>query len=133
MKESPQLSDSLRLLEQCEYISTFKQRFDNQVKANEGAGVLEITESKLALECIMKLDPKQYKRMLAQMRNDALRKDPDAYPQTLALAYRIASGWSNHDPSAGNHGFDNQSAFLADTAFVTKARDPEKGGKAAGS
>ena len=116
-----------------EYISTFKQRFDNQTKANEGAGVPEITESKLALEFIMKLDPKRYKRMLAQMRNDALRKDPDAYPKTLASAYRIASGWSNEDPGVGGHGIENHNAFLADTAFVTKAKDPEKGGKSAGS
>ena len=116
-----------------EYISTFKSRFDNQTKANEGAGVPEITESKLALEFIMKLDTKRYKRMLAQMRNDALRKDPDAYPKTLASAYRIASGWSNEDPGVGGHGIDNHAAFLADTAFVTKSKDPEKGGRAAGS
>jgi hypothetical protein len=57
-----------------EYISTFKQRFDNQIKANQGAGVPEITESKLALEFITKLDPKRYKRMLSKMRNDALRE-----------------------------------------------------------
>jgi Zinc knuckle len=114
-----------------EYISTFKLRFDNQVKANEGAGVPEMTESKLALEFIMKLDPKRYQRMLAQMRNDALRKDADAYPKTLASAYRIASGWANEDPGVGSSSLDNRSAFLADTAFVTKARDPEKGGKAA--
>jgi Zinc knuckle len=116
-----------------EYISTFKQRFDNQVKANEGAGVPEITDSKLALEFITKLDPKRYKRMLVQMRNEALRKDPDAYPKTLASAYRIASGWGNEDLASGNHAVDIHSAFLADTAFVTKARDPDKGGKAAGS
>jgi hypothetical protein len=116
-----------------EYISTFKLRFENQVKANESAGVPEITVSKLALEFIIKLDPKRYKRMLAQMRNDALRKDPDAYPRTLASAFRIASGWANEDPRSGSHGIDNHSAFLADAAFVSKAKDPEKGGKAAGS
>jgi hypothetical protein len=116
-----------------EYISAFKQRFDNQVKANEGAGVPEITESKLALEFITKLDPKRYKRMLVQMRNEALRKDPDAYPKTLAAAYRIASGWGNDDLPSGGGPIDIHSAFLADTAFVTKSRDPEKGAKAAGS
>jgi hypothetical protein len=110
-----------------EYISTFKQRFDNQVKANEGAGVPEITESKLALEFITKLDPKRYKRMLVQMRNEALRKDPDAYPKTLAAAYRIASGWGNDDLPSGGGPIDS------DTAFVTKARHPDKGAKAAGS
>jgi hypothetical protein len=74
-----------------EYISTFKLSFDNLVKANEGAGVPEITELKLAQEFIMKLDPKRYKRMQAQTHNDALRKDSDAYQKTLASAYRIAS------------------------------------------
>ena len=29
--------------------------------------------------------------MLAQMRNDALRSVPEAYPQTLTAAFRIAS------------------------------------------
>jgi hypothetical protein len=116
-----------------EYISTFKERFDNQIKANEGAGVPELTETKLALEFIMKLDPKRYKRMLSEMRDDALRKDPDAYPKTLASAYRIASGWSSEQAGGGSHSMDNHSAFLADTAFVTKAKDPEKGGKMAGS
>jgi Zinc knuckle len=103
------------------------------VKANESAGVPEIIESKLALEFIMKLDPKRYRRMLAPTRNDALRKDPDAYPKTLASAFRIASGWANEDPGSGSHGIGNHSAFLADAAFVSKAKDPKKGAKAVGS
>jgi hypothetical protein len=41
---------------QREYISTFKTRFDNHLRANEGAGVPRPTERKLALEFIMKLD-----------------------------------------------------------------------------
>jgi hypothetical protein len=85
-----------------EHISTFKLRFDNQVKANEGAGVPEITESKLALEFIMKLDPKRYKRMLAQMRNDGLRKVPDAYPKTLArvgMGERGSTSWKHSWPT----------------------------------
>jgi hypothetical protein len=75
-----------------EFISSIKTRLDNQVKANEGAGVPQPSERKFALEFIMKLDPKRYKRMLAQMRNDSLRRVPDAYPSTLASAFRIASG-----------------------------------------
>jgi hypothetical protein len=59
-----------------EYTSTFKTRFDNQVRANEGAGVPRPAERKLALEFIMKLDPKRYKRMLSQMRNDSLWSYP---------------------------------------------------------
>jgi hypothetical protein len=94
-----------------EYISTFKYRFDNQVRANEG----EVsTERKLALEFIMKLDPKRYKRMLSQMCNDSLRNEVDAYPSTLASAFRIASGWTNEDPSSGAYGIENNSAYLAD-------------------
>jgi hypothetical protein len=38
--------------------STQITRSSAQVKANEGAGVPEITESKLAVEFITKLDPK---------------------------------------------------------------------------
>ena len=48
-----------------EFISTFKLRFDNQVKANTGAGVPEPTEKRLALEFIMKLDTRRYKNMLS--------------------------------------------------------------------
>jgi Zinc knuckle len=75
----------------------------------------------------MKLDQKRYKRMLAQMRNYSLRNDVDAYPATLASAFRIASGWAYEDPSSGLHGLENHSAYLADACFVTKAKDPEKG------
>jgi hypothetical protein len=75
-----------------EFISTFKTRFDNQIRANEGAGVPMPTERKLALEFIMKLDPKRYKQMLSEMRNDSLRNNADAYSSTLASAFRIASG-----------------------------------------
>jgi hypothetical protein len=39
-------------------------------------GVPEITETKLALEFIMKLDPKRYKRMLAQMRTTHYGRTP---------------------------------------------------------
>ena len=111
-----------------EYISTFKTRFDHQVKANEGAGIPPATDRKLALEFIMKLDAKRYKTMLWQMRNDSLRNDPEAYPSTLAGAFRIAAGWTNEDPVSGAHGIENNSAYLTDACFVTKARDPEKGG-----
>ena len=107
-----------------EFISTFKVRFDNQVKANTGAGVPVPSERKLALEFIMKLDTKRYRKMLTQMRNDSLRSEEDAYPSTLASAYRIASGWANEDHSGGGHGSESNSAFLTDQCFVTKAKDP---------
>ena len=109
-----------------EFISTFKVRFDNQVKANTGAGVPVPSERKMALEFIMKLDTKRYRKMLTQMRNDSLRGEEDAYPSTLASAYRIASGWTNEDHSGAGHGSESNSAFLTDLCFVTKAKDPEK-------
>lgn len=108
-----------------EFISTFKTRFDNRVKANTRAGVPVPSERKMALEFIMKLNTKRYRKMLNQMRNDSLRSEEDAYPSTLASAYRIASGWANEDHAVGSHGIESNSAFLTDLCFVTKAKDPK--------
>ena len=55
-----------------ESIHVFKVRFDNQIKANQGAGMIDVTESKRALEFIYRLDSRRYKPMLVSMRNDAL-------------------------------------------------------------
>ena len=109
-----------------EYISAFKLRFDNQLKAMEGAGIPTATESKKALEFILKLDAKRYGKMLAQMRNDALRSVAGAYPPTLAAAFRIASGWSNPDLRETNSAVTKHSGAdsNAGTAFVTKASQP---------
>jgi hypothetical protein len=116
-----------------EYVSTFKQRFDHQVQANEGVGIPDISVSKRALDFINKLDPRRYRGMHSQMRNLAGRGRADAYPATLAEAYRTASGWTNEDSGSGIQ-TENNSAFLADTCFVTKSKDPEKGSdKLAGS
>lgn len=76
-----------------EFITTFKARFDEQVLANDAVGVTKITDTLRALNFIGKLDPKRYKKMMTDMRNDALRQKPDAYPKTLASAFRIASQW----------------------------------------
>ena len=74
-----------------EFLSSFKLRFDNQVKANTGAGVAEITDAKRALDFIYKLDSKRYRSMLAKMRNNALNMDDNAYPQSLPAAYRCGA------------------------------------------
>jgi Zinc knuckle len=67
------------------------------------------------------------------MRNLAVRGRADAYPATLAEAYRTASGWTNEDSGSGIQ-TENNSAYLAGTYFVTKSKDPEKGSdKLAGS
>ena len=55
-----------------ELLSSFKLRFDNQVKADTEAGVTLITDSKRALDFFCKLNPKRYRSMLAKMRNSAL-------------------------------------------------------------
>ena len=105
-----------------ESITTFKLRFDNQIKSMQGAGIADVSAPKRELEFILKLDAKRYGKMHAQMRNDALRSVADAYPPTLAAAFRIASGWSNpdfKDISSATKRVDEDSN--AGTAFVTKA------------
>ena len=100
-------------------------RFDEQVSANDGVGIAPITESRRALDVIMKLDPRRYKKMHDEMKNDALRCVSDAYPKTLASAYRVASQWmgSERIPYAG--AAVKPAAFVTDGALVT-AKDPEK-------
>ena len=71
-----------------EFLTSFKLRFDNQAKANAGAGVAPISDSKRALDFICKLDPKRYRSMLAKVRNNALSMEENAYPQSLSAAYR---------------------------------------------
>ena len=99
-----------------EFLSSFKVRFDNQVKSNAGAGVPAITESKRALDFICKLDPKRYRSMLAKMRNNALSMEENAYPQTLSSAFRIASGWINEDYDRGFNGIESHSAFVSENS-----------------
>ena len=113
-----------------EFLSTFKLRFDNQVKANIGAGVAEITEPKRALDFVCKLDPKRYRSMLAKMRNSALNMEEGAYPQSLSAAYRIASGWANEE-ERGFHGAESHSAFAFENSktpalTTTKPSDDKK-------
>lgn len=109
-----------------EYISEFKTRFDNQVKANQGVGVPDVPEPIRAIDFLSKLDPKRYTGMLTQMRNNACQNLAGAYPTTLAGAFRVASTWTR-EGSSFHLGQEQHSAFLADGAFVTKARDTEKG------
>ena len=109
-----------------ELISDFKTRFDNQIKANHGVGMTEVTEPIRALDFISKLDSKRYGGMLTHMRNNACQNLAGAYPGTLASAFRIASTWTR-DGALVPLGSNHHSAYLADGAYVTKAKDPEKG------
>ena len=123
MHEQENKYNSLRQGER-EFISTFKVRFDEQVSANNGVGVAEITDSRRALDFILKLDPKRYKRMHDDMKNDALRCVTDAYPKTLAAAYRIASQWTGTDHAQYAGAAGNAAAFVTDGALVTTNKDP---------
>ena len=109
-----------------EAIADFKTRFDNQVKANDGVGVAPLEEKLRAIDFLCKLDPKRYTPMLTSMRNNAVQNLPSSYPVTLAGAFRVASSWTSNGGS-GPNGYEQHSAFLSDTVFVTKARDSEKG------
>ena len=108
-----------------ESIAAFKTRFDEQVFANDGVGVAQISESRRALDFLMKLDPKRFTEMLDQMKNDALRKKPEAYPSTLAGACRIASGWSRGIPAQAAPA-TKDAAYVTDTALVATVKEPEK-------
>ena len=118
-----------------EHIVTFKNRFDEQVTANAAVGIAAVTESKRALDFLGKLDTRRYKVMLDDMKHDALRRKPGAFPTTLALAFHIASEWNDRVPAstptptpAGANG-----AYVTEGVHVTAAKDPEKkAGKAGG-
>ena len=98
------------------FLSTFKLRFDNQVKANIGAGVAAITEPKRALDFVCELDPKRYRSMLTKMRNSALNMEDNACPQSLS-ACRIASGWVNEE-ERGFSGAESHSAFVFELSLL---------------
>ena len=130
MHEQENKYNSLRQGER-EFISNFKVRFDEQVSANDGVGITAITESRRALDFIMKLDPKRYKKMHDEMKDDALRCVADAYPKTLPAAYRIASQWtgSDHNPHSGAAA--KPVAFVTDSALVA-TKNPKDSEKAPG-
>ena len=116
-----------------EFISSFKARFDEQVLANEAVGVTKITESLRVLDFIGKLDPKRYKKMTTDMKNDALRKKPEAYPRTLAEAYHIASRWHSDGGTVPPGPPGGALALVTEEAHVTASKDPvKKAGKTAG-
>jgi hypothetical protein len=109
-----------------ELITTFKARFDEQILANDAVGVPKITDTLRALDFIGKLDPKRYRRMMTEMRNDALRQKPDAYPKSLAAAFRIASQWRSDGSSAVTPTPPGASAYVTEEVHVTASKDTEK-------
>jgi hypothetical protein len=70
-----------------------KSRYDNQVKANEGVGVVNDDDSLVAVDFLSKLDPKRFTSLLTALRNNAAI-GASSYPTTLTGAYRAASTWT---------------------------------------
>ena len=95
------------------------------MSANDGIGIAPITESRRALDFIMKLDPRRCKKMNDEMKNNALRCVSDAYPKTLVSAYRVASQWMGGEHIPYADAAMKPAAFAIDGALVT-AKDPEK-------
>ena len=115
-----------------EYIASFKIRYDAQVQAGIGAGLPAIDEETMAMDFLHKLDPKRFekrRKMLNHMRRNAICNAGESYPATLAEALRIASAWPDEGSNSSNpnpSGTDTHSAFItADSAFVTKSKDPD--------
>ena len=108
-----------------EVISEFKTRFDNQVLANRGVGMIDVEESIRAIDFLSKLDPKRYTGMLTVMRNSAVQNMPNSYPSTLAGAYRVASSWTNANGGVPLGG-EQHSAFFTDAAMPAKEKVPSK-------
>lgn len=96
--------------------SAFKARYDNQIKANEGVGIVDDDESLVAMDFLSKLDPRRYTSMLTVLRNNA-SINISSYPVTLAGAYRTASTWI----SDGSTSISREQH----SAFVT-GKSPEK-------
>ena len=65
--------------------------------------------------------------MIDTMRYDALRGHEDAFPLTLNAAYKFASEWSMNYHGAYQGREEASNAYVTETAYVTKARDPVKG------
>ena len=117
-----------------EVIGDFKTRFDNQVSANRGVGMVDVEEAIRAIDFLSKLDPKRYTGMLTLMRNNAVQNLPNSFPSTLAGAYRVASSWTSSG-GAVPLGAEQHSAFLTDSLVGTKEKVSGKGakGKTAGT
>jgi hypothetical protein len=94
-----------------EFVSDFKTRYDNQLKANEGVGIVAEDESLVAIDFLSKLDPKRFTSMLTVLRNNAAI-NVSSYPTTLAGAYRTASTWTSDGLTPFSR--EHHSAFVVD-------------------
>ena len=120
-----------------EHLVTFKNRFDEQVTANLAVGIAAVSESKRALDFLGKLDPRRFGVMMGDMKHDALRRKPDAFPNTLASAFHVSNQWNEGRdpiPAAAPAPAGANAAYVTEGAHVTASNDPEKkAGKAGGT
>jgi hypothetical protein len=77
-----------------ETICKFKKRFDTLLTMMDGAGILAMSQQYLAVSFMRKLDVSRYAHFQFDLRNSAARGV--AFPQTLALMYRLAAGCTRH-------------------------------------
>ena len=112
-----------------EHLVTLKNRFDDQVETNLAVGIAAVSVSKRALDFLGKLDPWRFKIMMYDIKHDALRRKPDAFPSTLALAFHISNQWNEgntpaHTPAPAPAGVN--AAYVTEEVHVTIAKDTEK-------
>ena len=108
-----------------EYVSDFKTRYDNQLKANEGVGIVADDESLVAIDFLSKLDPKRFTSMLTVLRNNTAI-NVSSYSNTLAAAYRTASTWTSDGLTPFSR--EHHSAFVVEKG-QGKAKPPKPPGE----
>ena len=108
-----------------EYTSDFETRYDNQVKANEGVGIVNDDETPVAIDILGKLDPKRFTSLLTVLRNNAAI-GISSYPKTLAGAYRAASTWTSDGfrPSRESHSVFVTDKKKTESPDTQNTRDP---------
>jgi hypothetical protein len=97
----------------------FQIAIRQQVKANQGVGVVNADESLVSIDFLSPLNPKRFTSLFTVLRNNAAI-NISSYPKTLAGAYRAASTWTSDDLIPATR--ESLSAFVMDkTKGKTKA------------
>ena len=110
-----------------EYISAFKQRFDDALTTLVSAGVDEMDDATQAVKFLEKLDDSRYGSMNAQLKNGA--RLGHEYPANLHAAWDTAANWLVTNPRRNDgDAHSHQSVFLADGQIIrsNRAKDNNK-------
>ena len=103
--------------------SEFKTCYDNQVKANEGIGIVSEDDNLAAIIFLSKLDPNRFTPMLTVLRNN-VAINVSSYPTTLSGAYSAASIWTSDGPILTSR--DYHSAFAMEKTTSEKSKPSNK-------